>query len=632
MDARNVGRRLHVGAAVLLVALAAVTAAACGSSTPSSSASVATQPPPPATPEPFGRLTCVPQGGIRFCPGGSDVDGRDLRVPSFDGVPLDADLALPATGRGPFPLIVLLHGLGLTKTSWEVGGLGAGTFTPPAEDDVSLAAEGWAVLMYTARGFGDSCGTTASRAGTPACSPGWIQLADQRYEVRDTQYLAGLLVDEGLVRPSIAVAGVSYGGGQTLELAALKDRVRLTDGSLVPWTSPVHHVPMSVGAAFAQWPWDNLANALVPNGHVSTTTPQPLSAEIVPPGVPKSSWTSLLYGVTTSGYLSPPGADPTSDLTTWYAGLTKGEPFTATDAFALTTVQDDKSAFGIPLPPGGPAPTAIESGTTDTLFPVTEALQYAQRVAAAGDHTPLLLLFGDLGHGWAQNKPDTLDPTTADGLAFLRTVVQDHGTPRTGTVAYATTCPGTAPSGPPLTGTSLAALGHGTVPLTGAPSQEVTSAGGDPATAAALDPAYAGQPLCHPLPAAREPGTAVYTRSVGPTPLTLVGGATVTARLHVVGPYPEIVARLWDVAPDGSTRQIVALDVFRPSVNQLASTGPTTAADTTMDLTLDPNVYTFPAGDTAELELVGSNAPLFRASNGTFSVAVTGATVTLPVS
>ena len=84
----------------------AVIAAACGSSAPAAS-TAATQPPPPTTPEPFGRLTCVPQGGIRFCPGGSDVDGHDLRVPSFDGVPLDADVALPATGRGPFPLVVL---------------------------------------------------------------------------------------------------------------------------------------------------------------------------------------------------------------------------------------------------------------------------------------------------------------------------------------------------------------------------------------------------------------------------------------------------------------------------------------------------------------------------------------------
>ena len=123
----------------------------------------------------------------------------------------------------------------------------------------------------------------------------------------------------------------------------------------------------------------------------------------------------------------------------------------------------------------------------------------------------------------------------------------------------------------------------------------------------------------------------MYSRPVGPQSLTLLGGATVTARLHVVGTFPELVGRLWDVAPDGSTRQIVALNVYRPSVNQLASTGPTTTADTTMTFTLDPNDYTFPAGDTVQLELVGSTAPLFRASNGTFAVTVTGASVSLPV-
>ncbi len=143
------------------------------------------------------------------------MGGHDLRIPSFDGVPLDADVALPATGKGPFPLIVMLHGLGGSKTDWEVkryDGL---------MDDVTFASMGYAVLMYTARGFGDSCGTAASRRGTPACADGYIRFADQRYEIHDTQYLAGLLVDEGLALPDIAVTGISYGAAESLELAML---------------------------------------------------------------------------------------------------------------------------------------------------------------------------------------------------------------------------------------------------------------------------------------------------------------------------------------------------------------------------------------------------------------------------
>jgi predicted acyl esterase len=589
-------------------------------------AATGSEPAPPSVPHPFGRLSCAPQDGVRFCPGGMNVAGRDLRVPSVDGVPLDADLTLPATGTGPFPLVVLLHGLGGSKTDFEVT---TSDTSPTHENNVALASHGWAVLTYTARGFGQSCGTAASRAGTPACARGWIQLADQRYEVRDTQYLAGTLVDEGLVRPGIAVSGVSYGGGQSLELATLKNRVRLPSGALVPWTSPVRHVPMHVAGAFALWAWDDLSDSLDPNGHLSTTSDSPASADIVPGGVLKQSWNTLLYGVTLAGYLSPPRADPTSDLTSWYTSLQAGEPYTALDIQALSDQQQLKSAIGIPLPAGGPAPTAILNGWNDALFPASEAIHYAGRVTADGDHVPLLLLLGDVGHGWAQNKPDVTSSAVAKGLAFLTATVRGAAAPVTGVVTYATTCPASAPSGSALAGSSLKSLQHGSVRLAGAASQQVTSSGGDPATAVALNPAYAGQPLCRPLPAAREPGTAVYTSRVGGSPVTLLGGATITAHLHVVGKFPELVGRLWDVFPNG-TRQIVSLNVYRPAVNQAAGTPSTASGDTTMTFDLNPNRYTFAAGHTMELELVGSTAPLFRASNGSFAVTVTHASVTLP--
>ena len=63
------------------------------------------------------------------------------------------------------------------------------------------APQGYAVLAYSARGQGFSCGSPPSRT-PPGCDRGWVHLADARYEVRDTQYLAGLLVDAGLVKPA----------------------------------------------------------------------------------------------------------------------------------------------------------------------------------------------------------------------------------------------------------------------------------------------------------------------------------------------------------------------------------------------------------------------------------------------
>src|SRR5579884_2112038 len=82
------------------------------------------------TPAPFGH-SCTAVNGVRFCPTtdggpGQTVDG----VPSFDGVPLDADVTLPATGDGPFPTIVMAHGWGNDKTSFETTtAAGSGTTT-----------------------------------------------------------------------------------------------------------------------------------------------------------------------------------------------------------------------------------------------------------------------------------------------------------------------------------------------------------------------------------------------------------------------------------------------------------------------------------------------------------------------
>ena len=49
--------------------------------------------------KPFGVLDCVPQDGVRFCAGSVAT-----RVPSFDRVPLDVNVTLPATGDTRLPL------------------------------------------------------------------------------------------------------------------------------------------------------------------------------------------------------------------------------------------------------------------------------------------------------------------------------------------------------------------------------------------------------------------------------------------------------------------------------------------------------------------------------------------------
>ena len=51
-----------------------------------------------APPAPFGH-SCTAQNGVRFCPTADSAH----RVPTFDGVPLDADVTLPANGTRALP-------------------------------------------------------------------------------------------------------------------------------------------------------------------------------------------------------------------------------------------------------------------------------------------------------------------------------------------------------------------------------------------------------------------------------------------------------------------------------------------------------------------------------------------------
>jgi len=596
-------------ALVLLALLAPMLAPAAG----------AAQTPPSM---PFGKLVCAPQFGVTFCQGGL-VGDQDRRVPSFDGVPLDADLTLPATGKAPYPLIVLLHGLGGNKTNYE------STSDDGAVNNVTLASQGWAVLTYTARGFGNSCGTASSRENTPACAKGWEQLADQRYEIRDTQYLAGMLVDEGYARPGIAVSGESYGGGQSLELAMLKNRMELPDGKLVPFVSPNRHIPMTVAAAYAVWPWDDLDTALDPNGQLSTIMVTSAKADRDPVGMAKQMWLTVLYATAAASYLAPPGVDPQSNETVWEHESVAGEPFGAGETTAVYDLQRYKSAISIPMASRGPAPTVIQSGWTDTLFPVNEALHYVNAVKASGAKTPLLLVFDDVGHPWAQEKPGDYVFNNETGIAFLDAMVLHHRTPTTGALVRAQTCPRNAPSGPTVSARSWSALEKGSTEIVGTAAQLVASDGGSPTVAAALDGVT--QPVCDSLPATTEPGTATYSIAPSGEGLHVLGGVTIKADLSVTGNYPELVARLWDVAPGGATRQIIEMGAYRPSVNQSAGTSATATAHQSMTFQLPPNDYVVAPGHTVELELVGSNAPFFRASNGTFTISVTNLKATVPL-
>ena len=276
-----------------------------------------------APPEPFGH-SCTPQDGVLFCPTSSDAK----RVPSWDGVPLDVDVTLPPTGNGPFPTIVMMHGWGGSKTNFESTtpeGSGGTTFH---WNNNFFAKRGYAVLTPSARGFGRSCGAMDSRT-SPGCDRGWVRLADHRYEGRDVQYLLGLLVDQHVVNPDeIGVTGISYGGIQSLNLARLRNRIRLPNGSYKRWRSP-RGTNLSIAAAYPRWGGSDMTYALQPNGRFLDFRPYHVGQSAEPGGVEKQSYVSALYGVGSgSGFYATAGAPFGADLPLWKRLADAGEPET----------------------------------------------------------------------------------------------------------------------------------------------------------------------------------------------------------------------------------------------------------------------------------------------------------------
>ena len=560
---------------------------------------------PASAQTPFGHA-CTAQNGVRFCP----TVGLDQRVPSFDGVPIDVDVTLPPTGAGPFPTVVLLHGLGGTKEDSE------GTTAANHGNNIFYAQRGYAVVSPTARGFGRSCGSPASR--TPDCAnKGWIHLMDQRYEARDVQQLLGMLVDEGIAdRRALGATGGSYGGGESLELAYLHDRVRLPDGTFRRWRSPLG-TRLSLAAAAPVIPWSDLDAALQPNGRFLDFRRPTRRESRDPLGVSLQSFTNGLYLVNViSGWLAPPGTDPQADLTTWKARVDAGEPEDAQSRAIADQIFNYHQAWGLP---GRPAPLLLTSGWTDDLFPVQHSLRIYNSLDGARGHFPVSLQFADLGHMRASNKPAVALAFADREAAFFDHWLKGVGDgPRPGSVtAYTQTCPTSAPAGGPFSASSWPRLHPRSILFGGRAAQTFTSAGGNPATAAAFDPLAAD--ACKTVPTEIAPGTAVYTRDVS-KPFTLLGLPTVRARIRTTGPFGEIVSRLWDVAPNG-TQLLVTHGVYRLLDDQHGR----------VVFQLQGNGYRFEAGHQVKLELTGSDSPHWRKSNGTFSVRVSSLVVGLPI-
>jgi ABC-2 type transport system ATP-binding protein len=448
-------------------------------------------------------------------------------------VTLDTRLYLPdaaADGRR-VPAVLLAHGFGGTKASVRAD----------AED---LAGAGYAVLTWTARGFGRSGGR--------------IHLNDPDHEVRDAQRLLDWLAARPEVRldragdPRVGVVGGSYGGALALLLAAQDDRV----DAIVPMIT-----------------WNDLARSFLPE----STGRDPVD------GVFKKAWAGLFFGSGSAGPAGPGGlsgdepgdaaGDEPGDEPGDAAGDEPGGFDPACGRFAAdvcaayqqigTTGRATAEAVArLRRSSPGPvldridAPTLLVQGAGDTLFPLSEADANARGIAAAG--TPVRVAWFTGGHD-AGAGPDT----DQDRIKFLTVRWLDHyvageGDAPAGSFTYSRIAGfssldrGLTSNGysmdtyPGLRGEPTRA-----VPVTGPARPIANPPAGNPAALSSVPLAGAFSALADGLVVDVPGQHARFESAPLDEPVEIVGAPTVT--LRAASPTGEAVlfVKLYDVDPGG---------------------------------------------------------------------------------
>lgn len=581
-------------------------------------------------------VTCTTQAaagiaGERYCQGaytGQPAPAPPTvptTVPSWDGTPIDVSVILPpkpATGPdGNFPVIGVFHGYGGSKI--------IGSQTPTSSDAAQRwVAQGYAVFSITDRGFWASCGALVP-VKPASCAEGYIHLMHNAYEVRDAQYLLGKLADEGVIDPTrIGATGGSYGGGMSVQLGALKNRIQLPNGSLQPWKSPQGKA-LSIAATVPEYGWTDLVSSLMPNG--STLDYASNNSYTGPKGdrrfgIQKQFFNAQLYaGGAQAGWYAAPGTDGKADITAWNTVNNTGGPYDGNPAVAAQIAEfPSHGAMGTDLSVA-PAPALLVSGWNDDLFPVDESIRYYNKVRAAHPKAPISMYHLSIGHSPRSGSPQAADITNlylaeyAWMEYFLKRPAGSTGpADQAGGVTITTSaCTGTTPkAGATFRAPNWASLAPGEIRVDDAAAKTVAAN-----TAPANGFQAANTNVCTEQPSADTTGAATYSTPVAPAGgYTLAGSATVIADLTVAGANDGLISRLYDVDPGAGTEKLIARGVYRP-------TGTGTSRQV---FQLYPQAWAVAEGHQLKLELLGQDAPYARAATGQNPVGVANLQLRIP--
>jgi ABC-2 type transport system ATP-binding protein len=572
-----------------------------------------------------GRFT----GKVRWCGGqvrGQAGVGSNGLVLSADGTArLDVDVTLPAVGAGPYPLVVMLHGMGGSRDgNWERA--------------ATYAARGYAVLDYTARGYWENTCEDEAVSSTvegvkelyeseqepnDACR---TQLASRNYEIKDTQHLAGLMVDGSLVAgatadPAIGVMGSSYGGGQTWMLTRANT-----------WRSPAG-TKVEVAAAVPAIGWTDLLDALVPNGRASdvktfsgkTADLEERLAERI--GVARESYLSTFYlGMAGAAQFKLPGY-----LNAWYEAVLEGEPYTDVTnpviAEFAKRLLSERSALYMPKGPGKPAILSIQ-GFTDGVFTASQALNmYNLLNRNAESPYPMSMYFGDYGHPTAQAK--RAESKYVDKLIqrWFDYYLRGEGKkPGRFVQARTTRCddeklPGALYSAKTWKGLQDSDEVTAEFDLEGTLDTSVEDTRARVIKPIDTDAASNGVDYsgCRSTNAPLADGNLAASSDTLTRPLTMLGLPTVSLTAAPEFEDMYISARLWDV--DDNRRTLVDRGIFRLQ----------SASEQSALFKLFGNAYTFAEGHRVELELTANDSRSFLESNADGTIGISDVKLTIPL-
>jgi ABC-2 type transport system ATP-binding protein len=275
---------------------------------------------------------------------------RIAQIQTAPGVYIDTTLYLPQ--KLPAPAILIAHGFGGSKDS-------------VAGDARYFQEQGYAVMTWSARGFGKSSGL--------------ISMNSQNGEIADIRKLIDYLVNQPNVvelkngQPVIGITGSSYGGASALLSAAADPRIK---------------------AVVADITWNKLGNALFPQSTADEANPGPF----------KKVWAGTFFALATlqRAYLGECGSLTDAWCTAYKNAVINGAP-TPADIKLLDSVSPNSFIKSIRVP------TLLMQGQADSLFPLSESLKSAAILAKNLPTGSLAMIWHASGHdGGGDDKKSLL--------------------------------------------------------------------------------------------------------------------------------------------------------------------------------------------------------------------------------